>query len=110
MSSESNCNGTVIIAKKQTNGKGRINRKWISPEGGIWLSIILQPKFNISMTTLFPLASAVALCYAIKKSFNVKWEEDKVLGVFTSGNPELIFNLLLLNCIIIYFLCCLYFI
>ena len=42
---------------KQTGGKGRSGRKWISPKGGIWFSIILQPKFDISITTLFPIAS-----------------------------------------------------
>ncbi|MFB5612592.1 MAG: biotin operon repressor, partial [Nitrosarchaeum sp.] len=44
-------NGAVIIAEKQTSGKGRLGRKWISPKGGIWLSIILHPKFDISVIT-----------------------------------------------------------
>ena len=39
-----NEDGSVVIAQKQTKGKGRMNRRWISPEGGIWLSIIFQPK------------------------------------------------------------------
>ena len=62
-------NGAVIIAAKQTGGKGRSGRKWISPKGGIWLSIILQPKFDISITTLFPIASALALSNALEKTF-----------------------------------------
>ena len=45
MSSDLKNNGAVIIAKKQTSGKGRINRKWVSPEGGIWLSVILETLF-----------------------------------------------------------------
>ena len=55
-------------------------RKWISPKGGIWLSIILHPKFDISITTLFPIASSLALSYAIEKtcemSPSLKWPND----------------------------------
>jgi len=98
MASDPKNNGTIIIAKKQTSGKGRTNRKWVSPEGGIWLSIILHPRFDISVTTLFPIASATALCYAIEKSFNVKpelkWPNDitirgkKVAGILVDASLE----------------------
>ena len=72
--------GTIIIAEKQTGGKGRSGRKWISPKGGIWFSIILHPKFDISNTTLFPIASSLALAIAIQKtckiSTELKWPND----------------------------------
>ena len=98
MSSDTNNDGAVIIAKKQTSGKGRANRKWISPEGGIWLSIILHPKFDISVTTLFPIASALALSYAIEKTSDIKpelkWPNDitingkKVAGILVDASLE----------------------
>ena len=66
--------GTVIVAAEQTGGKGRDGRKWISPKGGIWISIILHPKFDISITTLFPIASSLALAIAIEKVFSIKSE------------------------------------
>jgi BirA family biotin operon repressor/biotin-[acetyl-CoA-carboxylase] ligase len=73
-------NGTVIIAEKQTGGKGRSGRKWVSPKGGIWLSLILYPKFDITITTLFPIASALALSKAIEKTYKIfpelKWPND----------------------------------
>jgi Biotin-(acetyl-CoA carboxylase) ligase len=37
--------GTLIIAKSQKMGKGRIGRPWISPRGGLWMSIALIPDF-----------------------------------------------------------------
>ncbi|MFB5615155.1 MAG: biotin operon repressor, partial [Candidatus Nitrosomaritimum yanchengensis] len=40
MASEIKNDGVVVIAQKQTGGKGRGGRKWASPEGGIWLSVI----------------------------------------------------------------------
>jgi BirA family biotin operon repressor/biotin-[acetyl-CoA-carboxylase] ligase len=98
MSSDPKNNGAIIIAKKQTKGKGRANRKWYSPEGGIWLSIIINPDFDISMITLFPIASATALCKAMEKSFNVKpelkWPNDitindkKVAGILVDASLE----------------------
>jgi BirA family biotin operon repressor/biotin-[acetyl-CoA-carboxylase] ligase len=72
--------GTIIVAGKQTDGKGRSGRRWESPKGGIWFSIILQPKFDISITTLFPIASSLALSIAIEKIFKIspelKWPND----------------------------------
>jgi BirA family biotin operon repressor/biotin-[acetyl-CoA-carboxylase] ligase len=76
--------GTIIVAKEQTDGKGRSGRKWESPKGGIWFSIILQPKFDISITTLFPIASSLALSIAIEKIFKIspelKWPNDLTIG------------------------------
>ena len=76
--------GTLIVASKQTGGKGRSGRKWISPKGGIWISIILQPKFDISITTLFPIASALALSIALEKTMDIspelKWPNDLTLN------------------------------
>ena len=77
-------NGTIIIAQKQTHGKGRLNRKWISPKGGIWFSIILQPNFTIEESVLLPIVTAIALSTAIQKSLkiktNVKWPNDITLN------------------------------
>ncbi len=77
-------NGTIVIAQKQTHGKGRLNRKWISPKGGIWFSIILQPNFTIEESVLLPIVTAVALSNSIQKSLkiktNVKWPNDITLN------------------------------
>ena len=91
-------NGTVIISNKQTAGKGRLKRKWLSPKGGIWLSVILHPKFDISLTTLFPIAAALALAIAIEKTLKkkpeLKWPNDvtirgkKVAGMLVDLSIE----------------------
>jgi BirA family biotin operon repressor/biotin-[acetyl-CoA-carboxylase] ligase len=91
-------NGAVIVASQQTGGRGRSGRKWISPKGGIWFSIILQPKFDISITTLFPIASALALSNALEKTFKIspelKWPNDltikgkKVAGMLVDVSLE----------------------
>ena len=91
IASNSDENGTIIISKKQTGGRGRMKRKWKSPAGGIWMSIIIHPKFDISHTTLVPVATSLALCIAIEKILKIKpelkWPNDitikgkKVAGV-----------------------------
>ncbi len=91
-------NGVVIVAAKQTGGRGRSGRKWVSPKGGIWISIILHPTFDISITTLFPIASALALSIAIEKTFSIqpelKWPNDltikgkKVAGMLVDVSLE----------------------
>ncbi len=90
--------GTIIIAEKQTGGRGRSGRKWISPKGGIWFSLILHPKFDISNTTLFPIASSLALSYAIEKTCKIspelKWPNDltikgkKLAGMLVDASFE----------------------
>ena len=91
-------NGALVVAAKQTMGKGRSGRRWISPKGGIWISIILFPKFDISITTLFPIASSLALSYAIEKTFEIspelKWPNDvtikgkKIAGMLVDVSLE----------------------
>ena len=75
--------GTVIIAGKQTGGKGRAGRKWISPPGGIWISVIIKPKLDISKITLFPIVSSLALSFSIEKILKInpelKWPNDITL-------------------------------
>ncbi len=76
-------NGTIVIAGKQTAGRGRLDRKWTSPKGGIWFSLIVHPKFDVSTSTLVPIAGAVALAKSIKSTLevdvSVKWPNDITL-------------------------------
>jgi BirA family biotin operon repressor/biotin-[acetyl-CoA-carboxylase] ligase len=75
--------GTVIIAERQKKGKGRIGRRWISPKGGVWLSVILKPKIKAAQGTLLPFVAALAVCDAInrktKLNSKVKWPNDIVI-------------------------------
>ena len=77
-------NGSVIIAQKQTGGRGRLGRKWVSPKGGIWISVILHPEFNITATMLFPVAASLALALAIEQCTKIKpklkWPNDLTIN------------------------------
>ena len=96
IASKKNENGSVVISKKQTGGRGRMKRKWKSPVGGIWMSVIIHPEFDITYTTLIPIATSLALCIAIEKTLKIntklKWPNDitlkgkKVAGVLTDAS------------------------
>ena len=96
IASKKNEDGSVVISKKQTGGKGRMNRKWKSPVGGIWMSIIIHPKFDITYATLVPIATSLAICIAIEKTLKIntklKWPNDvtvkgkKVAGVLINAS------------------------
>lgn len=92
--------GTITIAEIQTAGRGRFGRKWISPKGGLWFSIIFKPKFRPleAVKLVFVASLAVADFFSKLYGLNVKvkWPNDilvnglKVCGILsemsTSGN------------------------
>ena len=93
-----NSDGIVIIAGKQKSGRGRQNRKWLSPKGGIWLSVVLRPRISASKITLLPFAAALAVCDTIKKTTQLdaklRWPNDvtisgkKVAGILIDISME----------------------
>jgi len=91
-------NGSLVIADRQTQGRGRLYRKWVSPKGGIWMSILLRPNFEPSYTSLFPMATSLALAVSIEKTLKIKtelkWPNDvtikgnKVAGILIDASVE----------------------
>jgi BirA family transcriptional regulator, biotin operon repressor / biotin---[acetyl-CoA-carboxylase] ligase len=90
--------GTVVIAETQTGGKGRLNRKWISPKGNLYCSIILRPAIPLHKAPLITLMGAVAVVSAISTVCtiqpSIKWPNDilvsrkKVCGLLTEMSAE----------------------
>lgn len=76
--------GTVVIAETQTEGRGRMDRRWISPKGGIWLSIILRPQIAAEIAQKMALTSAVAVAKTLKKKYavnaQIKWPNDVLIS------------------------------
>jgi len=90
--------GTVIIAEEQSAGRGRKGKKWISPRGGLWMSIILQPKFGSRKISLLQFIGALAVGDSILEMTGIicthKWPNDiliqgkKVCGILVDVNFE----------------------
>jgi len=88
--------GTVLLASRQTAGKGRLGRSFYSPEEtGIYMSLLLRPKLKAKDSLLITTAAAVAVAEAIEKvtgvETGIKWVNDiycrgrKVVGILTEG-------------------------
>jgi len=98
LASKSNAEGTVVIAETQTGGKGRLGRKWISPKGNLYFSIILRPAIPTHKAPLITMAGAVAVASAIRSvcgvDAGIKWPNDilisgkKVCGLLTEMSAE----------------------
>lgn len=88
-------NGSVVIAERQTAGRGRTGKSWESPLGGVWLSIILSPDADDSKIPLITLATGVAVAKALERigveNPEIKWPNDvmingrKVCGILTEA-------------------------
>lgn len=74
--------GTVIIADRQTGGRGRLGRTFSSPAGmGIYLSVILRPDCRPEELMHLTCAAGVAAVRAIgDPKIGIKWTNDLVMG------------------------------
>ncbi|MGJ8455126.1 biotin--[acetyl-CoA-carboxylase] ligase [Pseudothermotoga sp. U03pept] len=86
-------NGTVVVAEYQSAGRGRYNRFWHSPEGGLWFSVLFKPRKQIKpifFTKLCSVAIVRALS-SMKIDVRIKWPNDlyydkkKLAGILTEG-------------------------
>jgi BirA family biotin operon repressor/biotin-[acetyl-CoA-carboxylase] ligase len=92
--------GTIVIARTQIQGRGRFERIWQSPAGGVYLSLILRPKVSIEKTSLLPFVAALAVTKTIEsygKHATIKWPNDvrvngkKIAGILleSEGNGHM---------------------
>ena len=76
--------GTVIIAEEQSGAVGRMGRAWISPGGGIWLTIILKPGIPVDHVFMITMAGSIAVARAMRREFEIgaliKWPNDILIG------------------------------
>lgn len=84
---------TIIIAKRQTAGRGRFDRKWDSQEGGLYLGIWLQPRKTDFLANLTQL-TALSVCLVLRKlgaDAWLKWPNDvladgkKICGILSEA-------------------------
>ena len=92
--------GTLVLAKRQSGGKGRLGRSFFSPEGGIYMSMILRPDIPAERALLITTCAAVAVARAIERVSDavagIKWVNDifvngkKVCGILAEAglNPD----------------------
>jgi len=77
--------GIVVWAKRQTAGRGRQGRTWVSPEGNMYLSILLRPKCTPREAGAYSFVAALAVFDTIKAfvpgiEAEIKWPNDVLVG------------------------------
>lgn len=92
--------GTLVVAKRQSMGKGRLGRSFFSPEGGVYMSMVLRPQIPAVRAVLVTTCAAVAVARAIERvstlTAGIKWVNDiyidgkKVCGILAEAglDPE----------------------
>jgi BirA family biotin operon repressor/biotin-[acetyl-CoA-carboxylase] ligase len=90
----------VVLAERQTGGRGRLDRPWSSPPGGVYLSLVLRPALPPARVPVLTLAAAVAATRAAREAgveAGIKWpndvlavdgEERKLAGILTEMEGE----------------------
>ena len=77
--------GTVLVADRQTGGRGRLGRSFLSPGGvGVYLSALIRPDCAPTELMHLTCAMAVTMCDAVENAFGfrpgIKWTNDLVVG------------------------------
>ncbi len=86
--------GSVVIADRQTAGRGRMGRSFLSPGGmGIYMSVLLRPGCPPQQLMHLTCAAAAAMCDAVEEAAGIrpgiKWTNDlvynqkKLAGILT---------------------------
>ena len=74
--------GTAVIAEKQTSGRGRLKREWVTPQGNIAVSVVLYPaRKDLPFLTML---AALAVQCGIRKTTGLKcqlkWPNDVLIN------------------------------
>ena len=73
----------VVLADAQTGGRGRLDRAWSSPSGGVWLSILSRPQVPPAQAPAYTLGAAAATARAVREAgvdASIKWPNDVLVG------------------------------
>jgi BirA family biotin operon repressor/biotin-[acetyl-CoA-carboxylase] ligase len=98
---EEGATDVVVVADEQTGGRGRLDREWAAPSGGVWASLVLRPDRPPAEIPMYTLAAAVAVARAARDvgvEAVIKWpndvlvadsgEERKLAGILTEMEGE----------------------
>lgn len=89
---------TIVVAGRQTKGRGRLQRTWQSGEGGLFFTVVIRPDIPPALGSKINLAAAVDLATTLRRMFTidvkVKWPNDiltqerKLAGILLQMEAE----------------------
>lgn len=85
--------GESVVADQQTHGRGRLQRKWLSKPGNLYVSLILRPNIPVKDASQLTFVASLAVAKTLEKylamSPSLKWPNDvlvdgkKIAGILT---------------------------
>ena len=84
MAREGEPEGTVVVADRQTAGRGRLDRAWESPAGkNLYLSVLLRPTIAPDLVPFLTILAGVAACEVVRETTHafcvLKWPNDLIV-------------------------------
>ena len=82
----------VVVAGEQTGSRGRLDREWTAPRGGVYASVLVRPDVPPAHAPAFTLAAAVATATAAREAgvdAGIKWPNDVLVPDGDGGTRKL---------------------
>lgn len=94
---------TLVLAQSQFSSYGRMQRRWLSPQGGLWFSLVLRPSCLPAEASTLTLVMGLSVARMLEKiagarfarRVEVKWPNDvligkkKICGILTEAQSEI---------------------
>jgi BirA family biotin operon repressor/biotin-[acetyl-CoA-carboxylase] ligase len=89
---------TVVVAERQSQGRGRMQRVWTSADGGLYFTVVVRPDIPLMHASLVNLAAAVDMADLLVRRYEIpaslKWPNDilvngrKICGLLSQMEAE----------------------
>jgi BirA family biotin operon repressor/biotin-[acetyl-CoA-carboxylase] ligase len=89
---------TVVVAGRQTRGRGRLKRQWLSDDGGLYFTLVLRPNIPVLLSSRVNFLASLTLARVLRELFQidaaVKWPNDilvdghKISGMLSELEAE----------------------
>ena len=89
---------TVVVAGRQTKGRGRLKRQWLSDDGGLYFTMVLRPNIPVLLSSRINFLASLTLAHVLRELFQidaaVKWPNDilvdghKISGMLSELEAE----------------------
>lgn len=89
--------GTLVISRTQLGGRGRRGRRWVSPPGGLWMSLVLRSELAVDLAPRITQVAALGVAKAlweIDVRALIKWPNDllvdgrKICGILAESSAK----------------------
>ena len=89
---------TVVVAGRQTKGRGRLKRRWLSDDGGLYFTMVLRPDIPVLLSSRVNFLASLTLARVLREMLQidaaVKWPNDilvdgrKISGMLSELEAE----------------------